>query len=169
MKTLIKKLLREALTNEYNIPTLSLTKDIKISNEEKAKVMGLNWSDIIIDQKTESSPIQLSVNVPWDSNISEGIAVDLQIINDTLFQIHISLSDDLQGLGLGYKIYKALIMTYGHLYSGKGRRQNTTQVPKIWSKLNSDSEITCASNDNGDICVLNANPDRDTLLGYFNN
>ena len=167
MKIFIKEKLRETLIREFNVPTLSLSKDVKISNAEKLQITKLSWTDLIIDQKNDSSPIHLSVNVPWESNISSGIAVDLQIINDSLFQIHISLADDLQGIGLGYKIYKALIMTYGHLYSGKGRRQNGVQVPRIWAKLNSDSEITCVSSDKGDMCVLNNNPDKDALLNLF--
>lgn len=171
MKEFIKKQLREHLNllDELSTPTLSLPKNINISNDEKREILKLNWSDLIIDQLNDSSPVHIKVSFPWDSNASEGIAVDIQIINNVLYQLHISLSDDLKGLGLGYKIYKALIMTYGHLYSGNGRRQNNLEVPKIWSKLKSDKDISCNFNNIGNLCVANINPDKDKLLKIFNN
>ena len=85
------------------------------------------------------------------------------------YQIHISLDESLRKLGLGYKIYKALIMNFGHVYSGKGRRLNTSEVPRIWEKLNNEPGMTCVSNDIADMCVANNTPNKDELLSAFNN
>ncbi len=76
------------------------------------------------------------------------------------------MADELQGLGLGYKIYKALIADLGHLYSGKGRRMNPN-ITKIWEKLKTDSSISCISNVNGDLCMKKDNPDADDLINFM--
>lgn len=163
MKDFIKRRLREAIS----VPTLSLAKNIEVSDEDKEKIQALDWKDLNIDQTNEESPIQLKIELPVGDGMSDGIAVDLQIINDTLFQIHITLAPELRNLGLGFKIYKAIILTYGHLYSGKGRRHNVNEVPKIWAKLDSEPEISCRTTDKGSICVANAHPQKQDLLNYI--
>jgi len=160
MKEFIKRRLRE----EISVPSLSLAKNIEISDAEKQKISQLGWSDLIIDQTSETSPVKMKVDVPWKSVMSNGIALDLQVVNDALYQIHISLAPELRGLGLGFKTYKALIMDYGHLYSGIGRRQNVTEVPKIWARLESDPQISCSSNNTANICIANNNPNKEDLL-----
>ena len=57
-----------------------------------------------------------------------------------------------------------MIMEFGHVYSGKGRRQNLNQVPRIWSKLNNEPGITCVSNNIADMCVANIAPNKEELI-----
>jgi len=158
------KVSKNLITNEnINIPSLSLTKNVDLNDSDKNKLINLKYDDIDFEQLSTTSPIKLKVILPWDNDLSEGIALDIQIVKDSLFQIHISLDKNLQNYGLGYKIYKALITQFGHLYSGKGRRHNKSQVPKIWNKLNSEPGISCYSNKNMDICILDDNPNKDEL------
>ena len=73
--------------------------------------------------------------------LNEGV-IDLDYdIATRILEASVSEPIIIEHKGLGYKIYKALISQFGHLYSGKGRRHNTIQVPKIWGKLNSEPGI----------------------------
>jgi hypothetical protein len=163
MKNFIKQKLRENL----NLSTLSLYSKVDISDDEKLRIKNLKWSDLILEPQNEMSPVQIKVDFPWESEVSKGIALDITLVKDMFYQIHISLDENLRGLGLGYKIYKAIIMNFGHVYSGKGRRLNSLEVPKIWDKLSKDSDITCVSNDIADMCVANNAPNKDELLNNF--
>ncbi len=150
--------------SEYDSPTLSLTKSVHVSELDKEKIKSLSYKDIILEPKNESSPVKIKVSLPLDKDFSHGIALDIQLVGDIFYQIHISLDESLRGLGLGYKIYMAMIMEFGHVYSGKGRRQNLNQVPRIWSKLNNEPGITCVSNNIADMCVANIAPNKEELI-----
>lgn len=150
--------------SEYDSPMLSLTKDIDVSEEDKQQIKTLSYKDIILDPQNESSPVKIKVSLPMDKDFSPGIALDIQLVGDIFYQIHIALAESLRGLGLGYKIYKAMIMGFGHVYSGKGRRQNKSEVPRIWTKLNNEPGMTCVSNDIADMCVADNTPNKDELL-----
>jgi len=164
MKTFIKQLLREAI----DIPSFRLPKKTSVSPEEITAIKNINWSDIKIDDLGGSGNIaHLKISFPFESSISDGIIVDIQVIHDSIYQIHIHMSDELQGLGLGYKIYKAIIMDFGHLYSGKRRRMNPF-VTNIWDKLKNDTDIECVSNENGDLCVNKSNPNKNDLFNFMN-
>jgi hypothetical protein len=69
-------------------------------------------------------------------------------------------------MGLGFKIYRSLIDWTGHLYSGKGRRQNPL-VNRIWKKLADQPGVTCISSKLGDICISDKNPDKEILSSIF--
>lgn len=153
--------------SEYGSGMLSLTKKVDVSDEDKEQIKNLSYKDITLEPQNESSPVKIKVSLPLENDFSPGIALDIQLVGDIFYQIHISLDESLRGLGLGYKIYKALIMEFGHVYSGKGRRQNLNQVPKIWAKLNNDPDMTCVSNDIADMCVANIAPNKDELLSAF--
>jgi len=155
-----KKVIKEI----YNVPT-----EIKLSDEERQFIKNIKWSDLIIEQENTESPINfyISINGMEDLGVDEGIKVSFQIIGDLLYQIHIFLAKSLQGLGLGYKIYKAMVYEFGHVYSGKGRQQNTEEVPRIWQKLSSEKDFICKSGKIGTVCILNSNPDKDELLKLF--
>lgn len=76
------------------------------------------------------------------------------------------MNKELQGLGLGYKIYKALIADLGHIYSGKGCRMNPL-IGNIWYKLKHDSDIECISNADGDLCMRKDNPNKKELINFI--
>jgi len=163
MKNFIKKALRENLDLEF----LRTPENITLSDEEKSYIKNINWSDLKIEQGPGSKIIPIFVTIPQIPSASDGIATDIQITSLGLFQIHITLAQELRGLGLSYKIYKAIIMTYGHLFSGIGRRMNDVEVPKIWNKLAQDSDITCKTSDLGNICISNQAPNKDELLNII--
>ena len=162
MKNFIKKKLHEAL----NLPSFRLPKNISLSDEEIAALKAVNWSDIKIDDLGgEGNIAHLKVVFPFKTLASDGIIIDIQVIDNTIYQIHIHMVKELQGLGLGYKIYKALINDFGHLYSGKRRRMNPF-ITKIWDKLKKDSDILCVSNENGDLCMRKDNPNMEELVDF---
>jgi hypothetical protein len=155
-----KKVIKEI----YNVPT-----EIELSDEERQFIKNIDWRDLIIEQENSESPINFYISIKGmeDLGVAEGIKVSFQIIGDLLYQIHINLAKSLQGLGLGYKIYKAMVYEFGHVYSGKGRQQNTEEVPRIWQKLSLEKDFICKSDEIGTICVLDSNPDKDELLNFL--
>ncbi len=167
MKNFIKSKIHEAL----EIPSFRLPKIVDVTPEEINAIKSVNWNNLSIEDLGGSGNIAyLAINFPFETEASKGIIIDIQVIKDTVYQIHIHMSENLRGLGLGYKIYKALINDLGHLYSGKGRRMNP-HVTKIWDKLKKDPDFECISNQNGDLCMIKNNSDQDILknfMGYSN-
>lgn len=158
-----KKRLSEALS----VPSLRLPKNVSVSDTEVNAIKNVNWSDIKIhDLGGKNNIANLGIELPFKTEIGDGIIVDIQVINGGIYQIHIHMSTELQSLGLGYKIYKAIIMDFGHLYSGKGRRMNPL-VGNIWEKLKVDNDIQCVSNPNGDLCMRKDNPNKKELVNFI--
>lgn len=142
---------------------------IDIDESDKDWVKMLKWKDLDWEQIGDNGKniVWLQVKVPLDTEIlKKGVVVDIQIIKGTLYQIHITLAEELRGIGLGTKIYRSLVDWLGHIYSGKGRRQNPI-INKVWKRLGMAFDITCASSDLGDICVSNKNPMKSELLKIF--
>jgi hypothetical protein len=163
MKNFIKKKLSEAL----NLPSFRLPKNVSLSDEEIAALKAVNWSDIKIDDLGgEGNIAHLAVIFPFKTQTSNGIVIDIQVIKNTIYQIHIHMTKELQGLGLGYKIHKALINDLGHLYAGKGRTLNPF-INNIWDKLKKDNDILCVSNENGDLCMRKDNPNMEELVDFI--
>ena len=158
----------ESTNGMFGSKGMRIPNQIKLIDDEIEIVRNLRWTDLTWSEIGSDgySMIWLEMSVPIDLNISKGVMVDIQLINNTLYQIHISLAEDLRGIGLGTKIYRSLIDWAGHLYSGKGRRHNPI-INKVWHNLKSERGVTCASNDTGDICISNKNPDLDKLIKLF--
>jgi len=95
----------------------------------------------------------LGVILPGNKGPTDGIEVSIQMILDVFYQAHISLPEELRGKGLAVKIYRALVEKLGHLYSGKGRRQNP-MIEKVWAKLKMEPNLRCAENSIGTACWL---------------
>ncbi len=149
-------------------PGLRLPSQINTDEETIEIVKSLEWSDLDWEEIGSDgvSVIWLKLKLPVDLGIEEGVVVDIQLINDTFYQIHISLAESLRGIGLGTKIYRSLIDWAGHLYSGKGRRHNPI-VNKVWKGLENDPEVTCVDNDIASICISNKNPNKKYLIEIF--
>lgn len=158
------------LMEKFGFTQLRMPQNIEVSEEEKNQIKQLQWSDLKIDQLNDTSPVHLQIDVPWDSIISDGIVVDIQLTGNNLFQIHIAIAESIRSLGLGYKIYKAVTMTYGHVYSGHGRRQNQNEVEKIWGRLKQDPDLECYHNNLGNLCISKRVPEdqKQELLNNFN-
>ena len=142
---------------------------MRLSKSDKDWVNKLEWKDLDWEQIGDNGTniVWLQLKVPLDKNIlRKGVVVDIQIIKETLYQIHITIAEELRGIGLGTKIYRSLIDWLGHLYSGKGRRQNPI-INKVWKGLSKEAGVTCANNDLGDICVSDRNPMKLDLLKIF--
>ena len=71
---------------------------------------------------------------------------------EELNQIHIFLDESIKHIGLGFKLYCKSIITYGNVYSGKGRVMNNNEIPKIWNKLKNEFNVSYVDNINGQ-CV----------------
>lgn len=152
----------------YDTPGLRYPDQIDISDEEREIVKRIKWTDLDWEQIGDdgNTIAWLKMILPLDIDISDGVIVDVQIIKGTFYQIHISLAEELRGIGLGTKIYQSLVRWLGHIYSGKGRRQNPI-MDKVWDKLRSDPKLKCASNSLGDLCVDTENSDADSYLATF--
>jgi GNAT superfamily N-acetyltransferase len=150
-------------------PGLRLPSQLNLDQEIIDIVKNIGWSDLDWEEIGSDgvSVIWLKLKLPVDLGIEEGVVVDIQLINDIFYQIHISLAESLRGIGLGTKIYRSLIDWAGHLYSGKGRRHNPI-VNKVWRGLENDPGVTCLNDDIASICISNKNPDRKKLSEIFN-
>lgn len=127
----------------------------------------LDWKGIrFVRLESEGNLMNLGVILPGDDVPNPGIVLTLQVIHDYLYQPHITLDENLRRKGLATKIYRALIDRLGHLYSGKGRRQNP-MVDKIWAKLKNDPTIDCASSSIGDACWTLDNPDGEDIRAFI--
>lgn len=159
MFKLIKYKLRKGLLNEsFNIGFRLPKQNDSLNNETINKLKNINKNDIDIEQIGDdgNNIVNLEVKIKNIPEVKDLIIVDIQIINDKLYQPHISMADSIQGLGLAPKIYVRLIEEFGHLYSGKGRVYNKN-IFKVWDKLNNESNIVCKDLDYGNICILNRN------------
>ena len=162
MKKFIKKLLRENIV----IPKLRTAKEIDINQEKIDKLKNISWREIEIEDLGGSNNIaHLKIIIPSVPDATDGIVVDIQLINSDIYQLHINLSKSLQNIGLGYKIYQAVIKEFGHLYSGMGRRFNKT-VTNIWNKLKTNPEFECFSSELGDLCMIKKHPDKKKLKNF---
>lgn len=154
------------MVKEYE-HTLTFDNKVELSDVEKIKIRNLSSDELIIDQgEFDGHSATLYINMPWKSIINKGngINVSFEVLDGVLYQIHIFLSEDVRGLGLGYKIFNALVNDFGHVFARKAGSMNKTEVPAIWGKLNGESNITSYSNEYCNIAILDNNPHKDDLL-----
>jgi len=163
MKEFIKQKLRENLT----IPSMALYKNIEVSDKIRDEIKFIDWSDIQLEPQGELSPVTIKVTLPTSIDVSNGIALTIELVGGDFYQIHLSIAERLRGLGLGYKIYKAVIYNFGHVYSGKGRMHNQNEIPRIWNKLANESDISCKKSDIATLCVSNQAENKDELFNNF--
>lgn len=158
----------EFLLESIYQPGLRIPDQIEFHPQEIEILKRVGWRDLKWKEIGDdgNSIVWLECSIPIDIDISTAVIVDIQLIRDEFYQIHISLSESLRGIGLGPKIYRSLIDWLGHIYSGIGRRQNPV-VNSIWSKLKMDPTLQCSSNSIADICVSKANPKGRELLTRF--
>lgn len=163
----MKEFIKNRLTEALNIPSFRLPKNVEISSGELEALKRVNWTELKIKDLGGSGNIaHMAVKFPFKTNASNGIVIDIQVLHDLIYQIHLHMFETLQNIGLGYKIYKALINDLGHLYSGKGRRMNP-YITKIWEKLKDDNDFICLSNENGDLCMIKNNPNKEELMAFM--
>jgi len=155
-------------SSNFMRPGLRLPDQIKLDDETVDIVKNIGWSDLDWEDIGSDgvSVIWLDLKLPIDLGISKGVVVDIQLIHDTFYQIHISLAESLRGIGLGTKIYRSLIDWAGHLYSGKGRRHNPI-INKVWNGLKSVPGVTCIEDEMASICISDENPDKEKLIQIF--
>jgi hypothetical protein len=127
----------------------------------------VKWQDIKFYMLgSDGDLIQLGVVLPGEVQPNPEIEVTIQVIRDFLYQPHITLGESLRRKGLAVKIYRALVEKMGHLYSGRGRRQNP-MIDKVWNRLSTDTSIECAKSQIGDACWTKDNPDGESLKAFI--
>lgn len=130
-----------------------------LEREEFNQIQELDWREIqFVQLEEEGNLINLGVLLPGDDAPNPEIVLTLQIIHEALYQPHIQIAERLRRQGLAFKIYRALIEQLGHLYSGKGRRQNP-MVDRIWAKLRLQPDLEGAHSELGDLVWKKGNPD----------
>ena len=166
MKTYVKTYQLWEADNIF--PEMRLPNNIKLTPDEVNQVKNLDWSSLDWKEAGNDSNniIWLEATKPFNQKVNSGIIVDIQLIGDSIYQMHINLAKPLQNMGLGLKIYRSVVDWAGHLYSGRGRRHNTF-VNNIWKNLKEVEGVTCLSSKLGDICISNKNPDKEFLENIF--
>lgn len=138
-----------------------------LERKEFNQIQELDWRDIeFVQLDTQGTIVNLGVLLPGDKEPNPEIKLSLQIIQDALYQPHIQIAERLRRQGLAFKIYRALIEQLGHLYSGKGRRQNP-MVDKIWAKLRLQPDLEGAHSEIGDLVWTKENPDGEAYRDFI--
>jgi hypothetical protein len=150
-------------------PRLRLPDQVKLNQFDTDIVSEVEWTDLDWNEfgGDDDTVTWLELIQPFNENISKGIVVDLQLIENAFYQPHISMSESLKELGLESKIYKSLVEWAGHLYLNKERESNPI-IQRILTDLELDSNFTCEYNEKGFICISNNNPNIRYLLNRFN-
>lgn len=145
---------------KLSIPTLRLAKPV-----EHKDYSNINWNDIKFEQIGDNGHNIINLDVYINDTLEEGIALDVQLIGD-YFQLHPTIHENLQGQGLGFKIYKKFIHEFGNIYSAKGRRLNPTII-KLLNKFKNNDEYTYLDKNGFILIILKANPAHDELVESF--
>jgi len=155
-------------SHNHLTPGLRLPEQVNLDDDVLEIVKNLRWSDLDWEEIGDDghSVVWLNLKLPVDLGIEPGVIVDIQLIHDIFYQIHISLAESLRGIGFGTKIYRSLIDWAGHIYSGKGRRHNPI-INKVWSGLKSVPGVTCIEDEMASICISDKNPDKEKLIQIF--
>jgi len=167
MKEYIRHRLRESIISN----PLRLPKNIEITEADKNIIKNISWEELnVIDNGSSGNIFHFNIEIPnVNDEINQNLMVDIQVIRNILYQMHINIPNTVQNMGLGYKIYLTMINYLGQVYSGKGRRHNE-YVNNIWSKLKNEPSIDCYSNELGDICFSKQVPDdeKNQILNTLN-
>lgn len=125
-----------------------------IESSDYFSIEAIDWREIEFVQLDQQGNLtQLGVILPGENRPVDGLDLTIQVVMEALYQPHITIPERLRRKGLAAKIYRALIENLGHLYSGRGRRQNP-MVERIWAKLMADPTLRCAENSIGTACWL---------------
>ena len=149
-------------------PRLRLPKQVEVDVSELYWIKELKWDDLEWSEIGGDGDdiIWLDINTVLDTELFDGVVVDIQRINNTFNQIHIDMAEGLRGIGLGTKIYKSLIHYLGHIYSSK-RRRNNPIIEEVLKTISKDRNITHVSNDLGDLYVYNDFEFSSDIINYF--
>tara|TARA_Y100000389_G_scaffold195186_1_gene226217 strand:+ start:5313 stop:5822 length:510 start_codon:yes stop_codon:yes gene_type:complete len=150
-------------------PRLRLPKQVEVDASELYWIKSLKWRDFRWSEigGDGDNIIWLDLNTVLDTDLFDGVVVDIQRIHNTFNQIHISMAESLRGIGLGTKIYKSLLHHLGHIYSSKRRGMNPI-IYDVLKNISKDKTITHVSNGLGDLYVYNGFEFSSDIIDYFN-
>lgn len=165
MKNFIKEKLHEAFGSTAKLP-----KNLEINDQTHNALKSLTWQNIKLDSAGDDGHSKIEMAVSFtDPNlnfISEGINFSIQLIKEKFYHPHIFMAKQLQGLGLGVKIFKAFIMDFGHIYVTEARTLNPDAL-KMINKLTFDPELEVIKGKLGMMVIKKGNPDIDELKAFI--
>jgi hypothetical protein len=162
MKSYIKQKLRESLS----IPIAKLPKNIKINEQDIPLIKSISPNDIILNESENIGDItymDISFTNRKLNKISKGINFYIQVIKGTWFHPHLFIAENLQSMGLGYKILYNFLSEFGHFYVGMGRVLNDS-VYKILDKIKKDKNFDYYEGEYGMLFTIKNNPDIKKLV-----
>ena len=94
-------------------PGLRIPDEIEYELDEIEILKRISWQDLKWEEIGDDghSIIWLSCSIPIGIDLSKSVIVDIQLIREEFYQIHISLSQSLRGIGIGTKIYRSLLVS----------------------------------------------------------
>jgi len=151
----------------FNTAAIQLPQPVEVSEQEKAKIKKMKWSDIkVLDPEESNGLFTMRFKFPVD--ISDGVVFQIQPRDNNLYKLqNIDLHKDLQGLGLGTKLYRAVLEEFGQLYSPKSGRHNELQVPKIHKTVSKDPQIDLFKKGSDTLLLHKGNPDYEEIKTVF--
>lgn len=167
MKKFIKNKLRESI----NTPSFELPSNLEPTPNELNMLKDITWRDIIIEPRENDGSPMFYIDVTFKNQelnkFSKSIVFSIQLIKQMYYHPHLFLSNKLQGISIGPKLFKAFIMDFGHLYATKARTLNQN-ASKMIENLTTDPDFESFSDDKATIIIKKDNPIKNKLIKIIN-
>lgn len=169
MRDFIKRKLNERLNRKLLSESLRIPEPVELIGDEDS-YRNINYNDIeLIDMGNDGVDlIYIGVKLPNEKELNRGIVLDVKLVNDLYLVINLLMDFNLQGKGLGSKIYEKFIYEFGHAFSSFEKRANQEQIPAIWNKLKNNPNFEVYESSIGELCVLKSNEDKADIIQRFN-
>jgi hypothetical protein len=145
-----------------------LPKPLGLGPSELQNLRTIQWQEIkFTELDTVNNFIPIEVQIQSKPELTLGISLWIQLVEDTFYQPHIYLTQELQGLGITYKIFRALLEEFGHIYMSRGRTLERGAMDAIIQKLAHDRSIALFGRRRDQLLVHLSAPDFRELVDLF--
>ena len=124
-------------SEDGNVDYIKLIENATVDNIdfEEGRTIAGNGEELILTIKGVKIP-QLLVSL-----VVYLVGIDVEGKPARVLNLHIILGKEIQGMGLGTKIYTKMVYEFGSLYSWDATRSNKEHIGKIFKRLDSDPKI----------------------------
>ena len=161
------------LNEFFDNSLFKMPEPIQITDKEKSELQNLKWESIKIKDPSETSTstsdiFTMNFDLGKLNHILSGIVFKIESDNRTsLYQAHIQLYKDLQGIGLATKLYRSVLEEFGHLVSKKSKRVSDKEISGLYQKLAKDNKIDFFDRNGNFLLLHKGNPEYKNILDTF--
>jgi len=144
------------------------------STNDKTILKNSTWKDFDIDMNSKHEFLNSEVifNKELSFDLSEYFTVDVVYESKPLQIVRIDglwLDDDLRGLGIGYKVFKAIAVKFGSIFDSK--KNMSKEGRRLFEKISQDEDFEVIGLDSEIythvLVIHKANPISDKLKEWF--